>query len=160
MHGTSLSPSEELGLGRFGLQTPVARMNSWRQTLFPGNFLEKIRQRFALGLAQGSAERLLMLATNLSDLGQRLFSIFRQIKGILSPISAVWFPLHKSAAFQFIQDGDQAAGMDPQFPRQFLLADASPKVEQPQNARIRRRQTHTRQALRELGRSVAPHLGE
>ena len=101
-----------------------------------------------------------MVAADLSDLVQRLSPLFREIQCILSPIALVRFPLNKSAAFQFVQYRHQSAGMDPQFPRQFLLTDAGLEVKQPQNARIRRRQTHDSQPFRKLGSGMTADLGE
>ena len=88
-------------------------MNSRRQSLFPDNFMKKLCQSLALRMTQCGTKRLLMLAPDESDLVQHLPSVLRKMKCMLTPIIHIRVSLNESATFQLVQNGDQAAGMNP-----------------------------------------------
>ena len=91
-----------------------------------------------------------MIARQAANSLQRFSSLGRQMQRVGSSVGWVRTPLQHSAFFQLVDQDDQPARQDPQVACQFLLADPTGAADKPQDSRVRRREVHGSESLREL----------
>jgi hypothetical protein len=127
--------------GRFRFpEALIPRVNAGREALLVGNSVQQFRQPLAIVAAECGEEHILMLPRHLTDSLQDFAPILCQMQRIQPPVLGVWLPLDKLPPFQIIQDGHQAAGMNVQLLRKFLLADSRRDAQKSQDSRVRRSQ--------------------
>lgn len=83
---------------------------------------KKISQLFTLDFAQRRQERFLVLSGDAPDLAQYRPPSVCQMESVSAPVVLTLTPLHETARLEFIQQPDQAARVDIELRRQFLLA--------------------------------------
>jgi hypothetical protein len=101
-----------------------------------------------------------MLTRNLADLGEGLLSLGGEVKSILTAVVGIRLSLQQATALQFVEDGDQTAGVDTKFGGKVLLTNALSYREQAENSGIGRCQSDGREAFTEFRGRMGPDLSQ
>ena len=136
----------------------ISWMNTWRQALFIGNFLQQSSQAAAFIDVERSKKRILVLTLNFAYPFKDFDAILCQMERIQPAVVAIRLPLQKVSLLKIVQYRHEPAGMNLQSGRQLLLADAGRHPQQSQNSHIRWRKLKNDQSFRKSGSRMGSDL--
>jgi hypothetical protein len=99
-------------------------MNTRREALFIGNFLQQSGQAATFAAVKRGKKRILVLTRNLAYPFKDFNPILCQVERIQPAVVRIGLALEEVSLLKIVEDRDQPAGMNLQSGRQFLLADA------------------------------------
>lgn len=103
---------------------PESGMNARDQSLLAGDAGEQIGQQLAFGLAQRLAEITVVGARDSTDTAHHRFAVLGQVQGVLPSVCAAALTTDKTAPFQVVDEGDDAAGQQLEPDGDLLLTTA------------------------------------
>jgi len=89
-------------------------MNAASEALFVGKTLEKLAEPFLFFLGQHCQEFLLVVARDFSDQFHSVETLLCEVKGMPSPIIGISAALDKPFRLQFIEQGNEPTGHNPE----------------------------------------------
>jgi hypothetical protein len=137
----------------------VARVHARGESLLPGDAGKEPAELLSLGRGEGSADVVLVRGADGPELRlHELPARGGQVEGVVPAVVRVAPSLDEAATFEVVHEQHEPAGRGPQLAGEFLLALPRLPGDQPQEARLGRREVEVGDPLGERRRGV--YIGE
>jgi hypothetical protein len=135
-------------------------MNAGSELFVGGDALKKCGELFALARRKGGEEGLAVLLRGASDVAKSGVAFLGEVEGIGAAIVGGGAAFEEAAGFEFVDDGDEGAGMNVERVGERLLAEAFGAAEDAEDAGVGRGEVEGGKELGEFAGGVGAELGE